>query len=109
MFEILRPSVTKVFLVVLTLSGSIPIRGQIRSTPAIDTEKAGEIVRSEFLHAWQGYKKYAWGHDDLRPLSKTHHDWYGQPLLMTPVDALDTMLIMGLKDEADLTREYIAT
>src|SRR5688500_1931912 len=64
-------------------------------------------VRSEFLHAWNGYKKYAWGHDDLKPLSKTHHDWYAQPLLMTPVDSLDTMILIGLKDEADATRNYI--
>ena len=67
---------------------------------------AGE-VRSEFLHAWSGYKKYAWDHDDLRPLSKSYHDWYAQPLLMTPVDALDTMIIMGFKDEAAATRKYI--
>src|SRR2546426_9433869 len=64
-------------------------------------------VRGEFLHAWTGYKKYAWGHDDLKPLSKTYHDWYAQPLLMTPVDALYTMILMGLKDEAKHTREYI--
>jgi len=66
-------------------------------------------VRMEFLHAWNGYKKYAWGHDDLKPLSKTYHDWYPEPLLMTPVDALDTMILMGLKDEAKSTREYIVT
>src|SRR4030081_2286925 len=64
-------------------------------------------VKAEFLHAWNGYKKHAWGHDDLKPLSKTYHDWYTQPLLMTPVDALDTMIIMGLKGEANSTREYI--
>jgi mannosidase alpha-like ER degradation enhancer 2 len=64
-------------------------------------------VRAEFLHAWNGYKKYAWGHDDLKPLSKSYHDWYAEPLLMTPVDALDTMILMGLKDEANRTREYI--
>lgn len=64
-------------------------------------------VRAEFLHAWNGYKKYAWGHDDLKPLSKTYHDWYAQSLLMTPVDALDTMILMGLKEEAKTTREYI--
>ena len=64
-------------------------------------------MRSEFLHAWSGYKKYAWGHDDLKPLSKRHHDWYAQPLLMTPVDALDTMILMGLKEESDATRKYI--
>jgi len=64
-------------------------------------------VRAEFLYAWRGYKKYAWGHDDLKPLSKSYHDWYAQPLLMTPVDALDTMILMGLKDEATNTRKYI--
>jgi mannosidase alpha-like ER degradation enhancer 2 len=64
-------------------------------------------VKAEFLHAWNGYKKYAWGHDDLKPLSKTHHDWYAQPLLMTPVDALDTMILMGLKKEATQTHKYI--
>jgi len=66
-------------------------------------------VRAEFLHAWNGYKKYAWGHDDLKPLSKTYHDWYAEPLLMTPVDALDTMILMGMKGEARTTREYVAT
>ncbi len=64
-------------------------------------------VKSEFLHAWQAYKKYAWGHDDLKPLTKTYHDWYAQPLLMTPVDSLDTMIIMGLKAEAESTKKYI--
>ena len=75
----------------------------------VDKEKLSAEVRDEFLHAWSGYKKYAWGHDDLKPLSKTYHDWYAEPLLMTPVDALDTMILMGLKAEADKTRDYIAT
>ena len=70
-------------------------------------KKLAAEVKAEFLHAWNGYKKYAWGHDDLKPLSKTHHDWYPQPLLMTPVDSLDTMIIMGLDDEAAKTRAYI--
>jgi mannosidase alpha-like ER degradation enhancer 2 len=78
--------------------------------PAIseaDKRRIALQVRSEFLHAWNGYKTYAWGHDDLNPLSKSYHDWYEQSLLMTPVDALDTMILMGLKSEADTTREYI--
>ena len=73
----------------------------------LDRAAMAERVRAEFLHAWQGYEKYAWGHDELRPLSKTWVDWYGQPLLMTPVDALDTMMVMGLHDEADKARKLI--
>ena len=87
-----------ILLLLLPLSGV----AQRPNKPKLAAE-----VKAEFLHAWNGYKKYAWGHDDLKPLSKTHHDWYPQPLLMTPVDSLDTMIIMGFKKEADATREYI--
>jgi ER degradation enhancer, mannosidase alpha-like 2 len=75
----------------------------------VNRQRLAAEVRAEFLHAWNGYEKYAWGHDDLKPLSKTYHDWYAQPLLMTPVDSLDTMILMGLKGEANHTREYIAS
>jgi len=64
-------------------------------------------VRGEFLYAWNAYKQYDWGHDELKPLSKSARDWYGTSLYMTPVDALDTMILMGLNDEADKTREEI--
>jgi ER degradation enhancer, mannosidase alpha-like 2 len=74
---------------------------------AVDQRKLAAQVRAEFLHAWRGYEQYAWGHDDLRPLTKTYHDWYAHTLLMTPVDALDTMLLMGLNDEAEKTRTLI--
>src|SRR2546429_8978621 len=73
----------------------------------VNKQRLAAEVRSEFQHAWKGYRKYAWEHDDLKPLSKSYHDWYAQPLLMTPVDALDTMILMGFKDEAAATRKYI--
>jgi len=71
--------------------------------------KLADRVRTEFLHAWNNYERYAWGHDALRPLSKTGHDWYGQSLLMTPVDALDTLILMHLDTEAERTRALIAS
>ena len=74
-----------------------------------EAAKLAAQVRNETLHAWRGYRQYAWGHDDLAPLSKGHHDWYAQSLLMTPVDALDTLILMGFKEEADAARELIAT
>jgi ER degradation enhancer, mannosidase alpha-like 2 len=64
-------------------------------------------VKTEFLHAWHNYERYARGHDALRPLSKTPHDWYGQSLLMTPVDALDTLILMKLDSEATKTKALI--
>ena len=66
-------------------------------------------VRTEFLHAWNNYERYAWGHDALRPLSKAAHDWYGESLLMTPVDALDTLILMHLDAEAAKARSLIVS
>jgi len=79
--------------------------------PVTDDEAAvlAQRVKEEARHAWQGYKRYAWGHDALKPLSKQPRDWYAKSLLMSPVDALDTLILMGLKDEADEARELIAS
>jgi mannosidase alpha-like ER degradation enhancer 2 len=73
----------------------------------VDKKQLASEVKAEFRHAWNGYKKYAWGHDDLLPLSKTYRDWYGQTLLMTPVDSLDSLILLGFKEEAEATRKYI--
>ena len=86
------------FVLVLLVPGTIQ---------AQQNKRLAAQVKAEFLHAWNGYKRYAWGHDDLKPLSKTHHDWYPQPLLMTAVDALDTMILMELDDEVATTKKYI--
>ena len=47
-------------------------------------------------HAWKGYKTYAWGHDHLKPISKSRNDWLN--LGLTLIDALDTLWIMDLKE-----------
>ncbi|MDT7602188.1 MAG: degradation enhancer, mannosidase alpha-like 2, partial [Acidobacteriota bacterium] len=86
----------------------LPATQPARRAADVDRRVLAGKVKAEFLHAWGGYRRYAWGHDDLRPLAKTYHDWYDEPLYMTPVDALDTMILMGLKDEASETREFIA-
>lgn len=73
----------------------------------VDKAKVADSVKAEFFHAWTGYKKYCWGHDDLKPISKTCRDWYGTPILMTPVDSLDSLYLLGFTKEADETRAYI--
>lgn len=97
------------FIIYLVLIFSINTIFPQSFTNSLEKQKSklAAKVKSEFLHAWYGYKKYAWGHDELKPLSKSFHDWYGVPLYMTPVDAMDAMYIMGLKSAADSTKEYI--
>jgi len=75
---------------------------------SLDTRALADRVKAEFLHAWRGYRRYASGYDDLRPLSKTGHNWYAQPIYFTPVDALSTMKLMGLDAEADSVRAFLA-
>jgi hypothetical protein len=77
------------------------------ATPPSDQAAMAQQVREQFLHAWNGYRQYAWGHDELRPLTRQPFDWYGTSLYMTPVDALDTMILMGLNKEADEDRQLI--
>ena len=84
------------------MAAVVPALGQ-----AVDQKKMAAAVKAEFLHAWNGYKTHCWGHDDLKPLTKTCRDWYGQTILMTPVDSLDSLYLLGFKKEADETREYI--
>ncbi|XP_042889053.1 endoplasmic reticulum mannosyl-oligosaccharide 1,2-alpha-mannosidase-like isoform X2 [Penaeus japonicus] len=66
-----------------------------------------EAVVGAMKHAWKGYKTYAWGHDHLKPLSRSSNDWFR--LGLTLVDALDTLWIMDLKDEFNEAREWVAT
>ena len=52
------------------------------------------------LHGWNGYKTYAWGTDELKPISNSKHNWYHRgSLLKTAVDALSTLHIMNLTNE----------
>src|SRR5437879_5218856 len=76
------------------------MQGCNRSREDSHARRLAASVKTEFLHAWHNYERYAWGHDALCPLTKTPHDWYGQSLLMTPVDALDTLILMKLDAEA---------
>lgn len=93
-------------LLVLLLSFAFSVFPQ--TTQKINKKQLVNQVKTEFMHAWNGYKKYAWGHDDLKPVSKTFRDWYEtETLLMTPVDSLDSLYMLGFKAEADKTRKYI--
>ncbi len=75
--------------------------------PVRDAPALAAAVRAETQHAWAAYRRHAWGHDELLPLSRAGRDWHKGSLLMTPVDALDTLLIMHLDTEANEARALI--
>ncbi|KAJ7994004.1 hypothetical protein DPEC_G00261450 [Dallia pectoralis] len=66
-----------------------------------------EAVRDAFRHAWKGYKEFAWGQDELKPISKSFGEWFG--LGLTLIDALDTMWILNLKEEFEEAKVWVST
>uniref|UniRef100_A0A672SND0 alpha-1,2-Mannosidase n=2 Tax=Sinocyclocheilus grahami TaxID=75366 RepID=A0A672SND0_SINGR len=61
-------------------------------------------------HAWDSYRQYGWGHNELKPIAKKGHSTniFGNSQMgATIVDALDTLYIMGLHDEFKDAQEWI--
>ena len=69
------------------------------------TKRQLEVVKA-MKHAWKGYKSYAWGHDELRPISKTYSEWF--MLGLTIVDSLDTLWLMNMMEEYKEARDWVA-
>lgn len=55
-------------------------------------------IKAEFRHAWDGYKKIAMGHDEIKPLSAVFEDPFNG-WGATLVDSLDTLWIMEMEEE----------
>ena len=86
-----------------------------------------QLVRNAFIRSWEGYKKHAWGHDELQPISNGssdpfnvstfaheadfQHMYADSPLFQgwgaTIVDALDTLLVMDLPEEYNYARQHV--
>ncbi|KAH3745759.1 mannosyl-oligosaccharide 1,2-alpha-mannosidase [Pelomyxa schiedti] len=56
--------------------------------------------------AWEAYSRFAWGQDDLLPVTHSGSSWLH--LGITIVDSLDTLWIMGMRDEFKKAREWVA-
>ena len=92
-------------LFILTLTGCRSFHLGDRSANNIPGRY--ENVRLETLRSWKAYEKYAWGHDELKPLSDSYEDWYRQPLFIQGIDAYSTLKIMGYDAEARRIEEYV--
>ncbi|XP_040180391.1 endoplasmic reticulum mannosyl-oligosaccharide 1,2-alpha-mannosidase isoform X2 [Rana temporaria] len=84
-----------------------PAQDVVDQKEPVPISERQEAVIEAFQHAWKGYKEFAWGHDELKPISKAYSEWFG--LGLTLIDALDTMWILGLKEEFQEARAWVAT
>lgn len=73
-------------------------------SPALQAENIKEAA----VHAWLGYVRNAWGRDELLPLTGEGEDTFGG-VGATIVDSLSTLYIMGLKDEYQRARNWVAS
>ncbi|PVH78996.1 glycoside hydrolase family 47 protein [Cadophora sp. DSE1049] len=80
----------------------------VQAPPPIEDAKAKETrlqrraaVKESFVHSWTGYKEHAWLRDEVAPLSGTYKDTFGG-WAATLVDALDTLWIMGMKEDFEI-------
>ncbi|XP_063069824.1 mannosyl-oligosaccharide 1,2-alpha-mannosidase IB isoform X2 [Engraulis encrasicolus] len=75
-----------------------------------DVKEKRDKIREMMKHAWDSYRQYGWGHNELKPLAKKGHSTniFGNSQMgATIVDALDTLFIMGLRDEFKDGQEWI--
>ena len=63
-------------------------------------------IQQAMQHAWNGYRQYAFGYDEVRPVTKkgTNH-WGG--IGVTLVDSLDTLWIMNMHEEFQQARDWV--
>ncbi|CAG9824004.1 unnamed protein product [Phaedon cochleariae] len=68
-------------------------------------------VKEMMKHAWSNYVRYAWGKNELKPISKRGHGasiFGALPLGATILDGLDTLYVMGLDEEFRQARDWVA-
>ena len=74
-----------------------------KQLPAEDVSASGldkkrQVVVEAAAHSWRGYEEHAWGSDELQPLTQDGKESLGG-FGATIVDSLDTLWLMGLKDQ----------
>ena len=94
------------------LASLIPLpKGTLAEIPEIqhtfgresEAEKAKRLsrrnaVKAVFERSWKGYKEHAWLHDEVTPVEPGALDTFGG-WAATLVDSLDTLWLMGMKEE----------
>ncbi|XP_074539849.1 mannosyl-oligosaccharide 1,2-alpha-mannosidase IA isoform X2 [Halichoeres trimaculatus] len=75
------------------------------------TNERREKVKEMMKFAWDNYKRYAWGKNELRPLTRNGHigNMFGGLRGASIIDSLDTLYVMGLMEEYNDAKEWVQT
>jgi mannosyl-oligosaccharide alpha-1,2-mannosidase len=84
---------------------TLPATTIAAGTSSADVARQAAVLEA-FTHAWSNYRERAWGADEIRPVTGDRsNEWGG--LAATMIDALDTLWLMGLKDDFRAARDWI--
>ncbi|PVU99670.1 hypothetical protein BB560_005467 [Smittium megazygosporum] len=62
-------------------------------------------VKRAMQHAWTGYETYAFGKDELLPVTGSFKQNWG----VTLIDSLSTLYVMGMHEEFNRAKEFVKT
>ena len=87
---------------------SLPACVKVQHDGVQGNAQRAAAVKEAYQFLWDAYDKYAWGMDELQPLSLAGtNDWYGWGV--TVVDGIDTAIIMDLRDIVSKQLDFIQT
>ena len=64
------------------------------------------MVKRSMEHTWEGYVSHAWGMDEAMPTRGSGNNRWGS-MGMSIIDSLDTLFLMGMRDEFDKGVEWV--
>ena len=73
-----------------------------------DARRKQSAIKDATQLSFNGYQKYAFGHDQLKPVSQGSSDLFGN-IGMTILDSIDTLYLMGLTSEYQAARDWISS
>lgn len=84
--------------------------GMVDARSGPGNPRIADEIRTEFLHAWNCYDKYAFGADQVMPLSGQKNNFFfggRRTIGLSIIEALDTLYVMGLDTELKKCLDWI--
>ncbi|CAL8110468.1 unnamed protein product [Orchesella dallaii] len=106
--------------VVFSMTKASPLVGKPPAKPLITQggedpdpiiRQRRDFVKQMMKDAWDDYERYAWGQNELKPISQTGQNggiFGNAEIAATAIDSLDTLYIMEMMDEYAKARGLVA-
>ncbi|KAJ1722432.1 hypothetical protein LPJ53_003158 [Coemansia erecta] len=99
--------VNKVSQIKLPWNITYPLGDSFRNSEmTMENHQRQQAVRDAMAHAWKGYTEYAFGKDELQPISRSSNNRWGD-WAITLVDSLDTLKLMEMDGEYTEAKEHL--